>query len=163
VDVLWSELTRGIPDWESLLRVGLRLLAAAVLGGILGLQREQAHKPAGLRTHILVSAGTAIFVLGGLAVNMTVEGLSRVVQGITTGIGFIGAGCILKLDEPRTVKGLTTSASIWMSAAIGATAGLGSLGVAILSTVLGWVVLTALGSFEGHSARYSGPAERAPG
>lgn len=143
---MWSELTRGLPDWESLLRVSLRLLAAVALGGVIGLQREQSHKPAGLRTHILVSAGTALFMLGSSAANMTVEGLSRVVQGVATGIGFIGAGCILKLQQ--TIKGLTTSASVWMTAAIGAAAGMGCLGVAILSTAVAWLVLAMVGSFE---------------
>lgn len=162
MDILWSELTGGIGDAEALARFTLRLVAAVVLGAIVGLQREQAHKPAGLRTHILVSAGTALFVIAGAASSMTVEGLSRVVQGITTGIGFIGAGCILKLDEQRKIQGLTTSASVWMTAAIGAAAGLGCLGVAILSAALGWLVLAVLGSLEQSVDNRATPGIAAP-
>jgi hypothetical protein len=76
------------------------------------------------------------------------DGLSRVIQGIVTGIGFIGAGSILKLNEERDIQGLTTSAGIWMTSAIGVAVGLGSLGVAILSTFLTLIVLALVGSWE---------------
>jgi len=90
---------------------------ATLLGAIVGLQRERTRKPAGLRTHILVSLATAAFVISCSSVGMSSDGLSRVIQGIITGIGFIGAGSILKLSEQHEIKGLTTAASVWMTAA----------------------------------------------
>jgi putative Mg2+ transporter-C (MgtC) family protein len=79
---------------------------------------------------------------------MSLDGLSRVIQGIVTGIGFIGAGSILKLSEERDIQGLTTAAGIWMTAAIGVAVGLGSLGVAVLSTVFTLIILTLAGLYE---------------
>lgn len=126
----------------------IRLLAATVLGAIIGIQREKAGKPAGVRTHILVTLGTTVFVLACSGVGMSTDGLSRVIQGIVTGIGFIGAGSILKLSEERNIQGLTTSAGIWMTAAIGVAVGLGSLGVALLSTLLTVIILALAGPLE---------------
>lgn len=148
MDVFWEELTSGLPDARQFAHVVIRLVAATLLGGIIGLQRERAGKPAGLRTHTLVTLGTAVFVLSCSGVGMSMDGLSRVIQGIVTGIGFIGAGSILKLSEEREIKGLTTSAGIWMTAAIGVAVGLGSLGVALLSTLLTLIVLSLVGAFE---------------
>lgn len=113
-----------------------RLLVASLLGALIGLQRERAGKPAGLRTHILVCLGTAVFILSCSSVGMSLDAVSRVIQGIVTGIGFIGAGAILKLNSEQDIKGLTTAAGVWMTAAIGVAAGLGSLGVAILGTLI---------------------------
>ena len=141
MDILWEELTSGLPDARQLVHVLLRLLAAPLLGAVVGFQRESAGKPAGMRTHMLVSLGTAVFVLACTAVGMSLEGVSRVIQGIATGIGFIGAGNILKLSEERDIQGLTTAAGILMTAAIGVAVGLGSLGVAILSTLFALVIL----------------------
>jgi putative Mg2+ transporter-C (MgtC) family protein len=148
MDILWEELTTGLPDARQLLHVLIRLIAASLLGAVIGFQRERAGKPAGLRTHMLVSLGTAVFVLACTAVDMSLEGLSRVIQGIVTGIGFIGAGNILKLSEERDIQGLTTAAGIWMTAAIGVAVGLGSLGVALLSTVFALVILALAVQFE---------------
>lgn len=83
---------------------------------------------------------------------MSLDGLSRVIQGIVTGIGFVGAGSILKLSEERDVKGLTTSAGIWMTAAIGVAVGLGSIGLAILSAALTLVILAVVGRYESRIA-----------
>jgi putative Mg2+ transporter-C (MgtC) family protein len=148
MEIFWEELSAGLPDSRQLVHVIIRLVAAAVLGAIIGFQREQAGKPAGLRTHILVSLGTAVFVLGGSGYGMNSDGLSRVIQGIVTGIGFIGAGSILKLNEERDIQGLTTAAGVWMTAAIGVAVGLGALGLAILSTVLTLIVLAFVGRLE---------------
>lgn len=148
MDILWEELTFGLPDARQLLQVLIRLIAASLLGAVVGFQREIAGKPAGLRTHMLVSLGTAVFVLSCTAVGMSLEGLSRVIQGIVTGIGFIGAGNILKISEERDIQGLTTAAGIWMTAAIGVTVGLGSLGVALLSTVFAVVILAFVALLE---------------
>lgn len=134
MNIFWDELTSGLPNAEELAHAIIRLTAAALLGAIVGMQRERAGKPAGLRTHMLVCLGTTVFVLACTGVGMSTDGISRVVQGIVTGIGFIGAGSILKLDEERNIQGLTTAAGIWMTSAIGVAVGVGSLGVAMLST-----------------------------
>jgi putative Mg2+ transporter-C (MgtC) family protein len=121
------------------------MIAAALLGAVIGFERERAGKEAGLRTHILVSLGTCVFILTCAGYGMNSDGLSRVIQGIVTGIGFLGAGSILKLNEERDIKGLTTAAGIWMTAAIGVAVGLGTLGLAILATILTVIVLTLIG------------------
>ena len=113
-----------------------------IFGGIVGVQRESTRKPAGLRTHVLVSVATAAFIIACSASGMSTDGLSRVIQGIVTGIGFIGAGTILKLSQEHAIKGLTTAASVWMTAAIGVIVGLGSLGIALMVTVLALIILS---------------------
>lgn len=148
MDIIWQELTSGLPDRGQLVHVLIRLIAATLLGAVVGMQRERAGKPAGLRTHMLVTLGTAVFVLACSGVGMSSDGLSRVIQGIVTGIGFIGAGSILKLSEERDVQGLTTAAGVWMTAAIGVAVGLGSLGVAMLSTVFTLIILSFATRFE---------------
>jgi putative Mg2+ transporter-C (MgtC) family protein len=148
MEIFWEELTFGLPDTRGLVRIIIRLLASTLLGAVIGYQRESVGKPAGLRTHILVSLGTTAFVLGCAEAGMSMDGLSRVIQGIVTGIGFIGAGSILKLSEERDIQGLTTAAGIWMTAAVGVGVGLGMLGVAILSTLLTLITLALLGSWE---------------
>jgi putative Mg2+ transporter-C (MgtC) family protein len=158
MDIIWEELLSGLPDARRLTHVVIRLLAATVLGAVIGFQRERAGKPAGLRTHMLVTLGTAVFVLACSGVGMSSDGLSRVIQGIVTGIGFIGAGSILKLDRERDIQGLTTAAGVWMTAAVGVAVGLGSLGVALLSTVFTLVILSFTKRFEpragsAHAAR----------
>ena len=148
MDILWEELAYGLPDSRQLARVVFRLIAATLLGAIVGIERERAGKPAGLRTHILVCLGTAVFVLAASGVGISGEGLSRVIQGIITGIGFLGAGSILKLSEERNIQGLTTAAGIWMTSAIGVAVGLGSLGLALLGAVLTLIILAVLGPLE---------------
>jgi len=141
IEVLWQELTSGLHDSKQLAHVIIRLLAATILGGLVGMQRETTHKPAGLRTHMLVSAGTAALVIACASGGLSVEGWSRVIQGIVTGIGFIGAGTILKISEEHAIKGLTTAASVWMTAAIGVTVGLGNLGIGVMVTLLALIIL----------------------
>jgi putative Mg2+ transporter-C (MgtC) family protein len=148
MDIIWEELLSGLPDARRLAHVLIRLLAATVLGAVIGFQRERAGKPAGLRTHMLVTLGTAVFVLACSGVGMGQDALSRVIQGIVTGIGFIGAGSILKLDRERDIQGLTTAAGVWMTAAVGVAVGLGSLGVALLSTVFALAILSFTKRFE---------------
>ena len=140
MDALWQELTFGLRD-SKLPHVIIRLLAAALLGAIVGIQRQTTRKPAGLRTHMLVSLATAAFVVACSGAGMSSDGVSRVIQGIITGIGFIGAGSILKLSEQHEIRGLTTAASVWMTAAIGVTVGLGSLGIALMLTTLALIIL----------------------
>lgn len=153
MDLFWEELTRGLGDSRQLTRVLIRLLAATLLGAIVGFERERARKPAGLRTHTLVCVGTAVFVLVCTSAGMSSDGLSRVIQGIVTGIGFIGAGTILKVNEEHQIKGLTTAAGVWMTAAIGVGVGLGSVGVAALSTLLAIIILAVVGSIEARAEK----------
>jgi putative Mg2+ transporter-C (MgtC) family protein len=148
MNIIGEELVGSLPDATQMASFTIRLLAAMVLGAVIGLQRERTGKPAGLRTHILVSLGAALFVLAPLESGMDHDALSRVIQGLVTGIGFLGAGAILKLQEKREVEGLTTAAGIWMTAAIGLAVGLGRLGLAIVSMILTWVTLSLLGQLE---------------
>ena len=148
MDIFWEELTSGLPDKRQLVHFLIRLTAAAVLGAVVGLNREKAGKPAGMRTHILVCLGTTVFILGCSGAGMSSDALSRVIQGIVTGIGFLGAGSILKLNEERDIQGLTTAAGVWMTAAIGVAVGLGTLGVALLSTIFTLIVLALAGPLE---------------
>ena len=99
-------------------------------------------------TPLLVAMGAALFVLAPLEGGMESDGISRVIQGIITEIGFIGAGAILKLHEKREIEGLTTAAGVWMTAAVGIAAGLGRLGLAVVSTILTWITLSALQKIE---------------
>lgn len=153
MDILWEELTAGLPNLRQVMVVIIRLFAATLLGALVGIQRERAGKPAGMRTHILVALGTAVFVVACSGAGMSSDGLSRVIQGIITGIGFVGAGSILKLNEQRDIKGLTTAASVWMTAAIGVAVGLGSLGIALLSTLFTLIVLALEGLYHSRSEK----------
>lgn len=148
MDIFLEELTAGFPDTAQMARLLIRLGAAMVLGAIVGAQREHIGKPAGLRTHILVAMGSALFVIAAAGAGMSLSDMSRVIQGLAAGIGFIGAGAILKLSQEREIQGLTTAAGIWMTAAAGVAAGLGLLGLALLSVILTWFVLTGLGYIE---------------
>ncbi len=153
--ILWQELTNGLHDSQQLAHVFIRLLAATFCGGLVGVQRESTRKPAGLRTHVLVSVATAAFIIACSASGMSSDGVSRVIQGIVTGIGFLGAGTILKLSHEHEIKGLTTAASVWMTAAIGVVIGLGSVGLGLIITVLALIILS-LARFE-HSIEHQSP------
>jgi len=130
-----------VPDAEQATRIAVRLLVAALLGGFLGWEREHAGKAAGVRTHMLVAMGAAMFVLLAQQAGMGPEDNSRVMQGIIAGIGFLGAGTILKGDAESQVKGLTTAAGIWLTAAVGVAAGMGREATAVLSTLLALAIL----------------------
>ncbi len=152
MDIMWAELTQGLLTTRELLHVLIRLAAATLLGAAVGFQREKAGKPAGLRTHMLVCLGTTVLLISCTSVDMSSDSLARIIQGIVTGIGFLGAGSILKLNENRDIQGLTTAAGVWMTAAIGVAVGLGSLGVALLSTLFTLIILSVLGRLERHVA-----------
>lgn len=158
----WDILSRtvasefsDIPDFEHAVRVSIRLLLAAFLGGVLGYEREYKGKAAGLRTHMLVSLGAALFVLVPLEAGMAIDDLSRVMQGIITGIGFLGAGTILKGSSVQDVKGLTTAAGIWLTAAIGVAVGLGHESTAVMTTVLALVIFLLMPPLEQYAAHRS--------
>jgi putative Mg2+ transporter-C (MgtC) family protein len=133
-----------VPDLEAVTSVVLRLLVAALLGGLLGLQREHQGKEAGVRTHMLVALGAALFVLVPLQAGSDPADLSRVIQGVVAGVGFLCAGTILKTGNDQ-VRGLTTAAGIWLTAAIGIAAGLGREATAALSTLLALGILALEG------------------
>jgi putative Mg2+ transporter-C (MgtC) family protein len=134
-----------VADLETVVRVVLRLVVAALLGGLLGLQREYQGKEAGVRTHMLVALGSALFVLVPLQAGSAPDDLSRIIQGVVAGVGFLCAGTILKGTGDDQVRGLTTAAGIWLTAAIGIAVGLGRETTAVLSTVLALGILALEG------------------
>jgi putative Mg2+ transporter-C (MgtC) family protein len=162
MDAILEELAAGLPDARQFARIVIRLLMAMLLGGIVGFQREHTGKPAGLRTHMLVSLGAALFVISSAESGMTSADLSRVIQGLATGIGFLGGGAILKLSEEHKIRGLTSAAAIWMTAAIGVAVGLGRLWIAILSMLLTWFILAVVENIERRIAPPPASSDDAP-
>lgn len=148
MDHLTAEILGSMPDGRELARVTVRLLAALLVGGLIGLEREKTGKAAGLRTHMLVALGTTLFVVASTEMGMHEDAVSRVVQGIATGIGFLGAGSILKLADQQRIRGLTTAAGIWMTAALSVAIGVGQLAPALIGAVLTWIVLSVLRRLE---------------
>ena len=130
-----------LSDVEQGTRVTLRLVLAVLLGGLLGMEREQQGKEAGVRTHMLVSLGAALFVLVPDMAGAMDDAMSRGIQGVVAGVGFLGAGTILKSNRNDEVKGLTTAAGVWLTAAIGVTIGLGHEATALLAAVMAFVIL----------------------
>src|SRR5437868_14560507 len=122
-----------------------RVTLAFILGGVVGFERQRVQRPAGLRTHMLVSAGSACFTVAsvyGFEGLGTVRDPARLAAQIITGIGFLGAGTIFRTGA--TVRGLTTASSIWVTASIGVVAGLGMLWLALFTTILTWFALYVL-------------------
>ena len=115
-----------------------------VFGGAIGLNREWEGKPAGLRTHALVALGGALFTIVGLMFGTgDTSAASRILQGVTAGVGFIGAGVIMRRPEINDVQGLTTAAAIWLVSAIGVAAGAGLWRTSLVALGLGLFVLIA--------------------
>jgi len=115
----------------------LRLVLAVVLGGIVGIERELVHKPAGLRTHMLVSLGSCLFTV--ISVYDFGMDPARIASGIVAGIGFIGAGAVIA--ERSRVVGITTAASLWVTASIGLAAGVGNYTLSITTAILVFAIL----------------------
>lgn len=148
---IWQEIWTTIvsefsdlPDAASVTRVTLRLLVAGFLAGLLGYEREQKGKNAGIRTHMLVGVGAATFILVSQQNGASPDSISRVFQGVIQGVGFLGAGAIIIKSAGNTTAGLTTAASIWATAGIGMTAGLGMESTAVLATVVILFILYAM-------------------
>lgn len=123
-----------------------RLMLATAVGAALGVNREFRHKPAGLRTHALVALGAALLTLIGLGMGSTageLNALSRVVQGLVVGVGFIGGGAILRREDSQSVQGLSTAASIWVVSAAGVASGCGMWRTALVTVTLALIVLIA--------------------
>jgi putative Mg2+ transporter-C (MgtC) family protein len=134
-----------LADTEQVTQLVVRLVLASLLGGLLGLQRERQGKEAGIRTHMLVAASSALIVLVPLQMGLDGDAMSRVLQGLLAGVGFLCAGSILKLPAEEHVRGLTTAAGIWMTAAIGVAAGLGREMTAVIATLLVLAILALEG------------------
>lgn len=150
MDDWWNKVAadfQDLPDVAEAIRLTVRLLLAAALGGLLGYDRERAGKSAGLRTHMLVSLGSALFVLIPDQAGMLDADISRVIQGVVAGVGFLGAGAIVKGNKEADIQGLTTAAGIWLTAAVGIAAGMGREASAILGAILAFLILSALGRF----------------
>lgn len=139
-DTIISEFS-DLNDLGAFLVVVIRLLFAALLGGLLGLERERRGKAAGIRTHMLVCMGAALFIFIPQQAGISDAEMSRVIQGVIAGIGFLCAGTIITREDEKTATGLTTAAGIWFTAAIGIAVGLGREQTAVLCTVLAWIVL----------------------
>ena len=122
-------------EFDRQFEFALRLIVAAVLGAAIGIERERTDHPAGMRTHLLVSVGSATFtVLSLVAFSAPGADPARVAAQIVTGIGFLGAGAILK--GQGSIKGLTTAASLWAVAAVGMAAGAAAYGIAVAATII---------------------------
>jgi putative Mg2+ transporter-C (MgtC) family protein len=145
-DVWWAVRAdfSDLPGVVEVTHLVLRMLLAALLGGVLGYQRERQGKEAGLRTHMLVALGSTFFVLVPLQAGMAIGDLSRVLQGLIAGIGFLIAGTILKSQAEGHIHGLTTAAGLWLTAAVGVAVGLGREASAVLGTVLAFIILALL-------------------
>jgi putative Mg2+ transporter-C (MgtC) family protein len=137
-----------VPDLAHIVRVAVRLVAAAVLGGLVGAEREWVGKAAGLRTHMLVSLGAALFVLAPTEAGLGEGDTSRIIQGIAAGIGFIGAGTILKRTDREEIQGLTTAATIWLTAAIGVAVAVAPMWLPAVCVVCALLILYVLGAIE---------------
>ena len=140
----------------------MRLLLAAALGGAVGIEREIRQKPAGLRTNILIALGSALFTALSIQIASAGGTPDRISAQIVTGIGFLGAGAILR--SGRSVHGMTTAATIWVNAAVGMAAGAGEFLMATMTTVITLIVLALLPPIEGYFERRAGrdPADRRP-
>lgn len=148
-------------DW---LAIGVRLILALVLGGFIGWNRQKHHRSAGLRTHMLVSLGAAVFVLLPLQMEGTagLDALGRTIQGVATGVGFLGAGEIIQVQrgQKASVTGLTSAASLWVTAALGMVAGCGLWGLGIMATGLTLLTLGGMKWLEKVSSdRFNGREE----
>ena len=131
-----------ITDMEDFIRITVRLSLAAIFGALLGIERETKGKAAGVRTHMLVAVSCALFVLIPQMSGTTNADITRVIQGVIAGVGFLGAGAIIKGRDDESVRGLTTAAGIFMTAAIGIAAGLGREATALLSTLLALLIFS---------------------
>ncbi|WP_027213157.1 MgtC/SapB family protein [Burkholderia sp. WSM2232] len=143
----FSDLGSTADVTQVLMRLGLAL----VLGGVIGFEREISRRDAGMRTHMMVAVGAALFVVVPLQAGFSQDNMSRVLQGLVSGIGFLGAGAVIKLSEQREVRGLTTAASLWLSAGVGVAAGLGREATAILSVLIALLILSGARFMKGRA------------
>lgn len=151
---IWKTIQSEFSDISNVKQattVVLRLVIASILGGLIGYEREVRGKSAGLRTHMLVALGSTLFILTPQQAGASPEDISRVLQGLIAGIGFLGAGAIMIGQQRQNETGLTTAATVWITAAIGITVGIGLEATAVLSTLLTLVILALVPKFANNS------------
>lgn len=153
-----SEMFFSPSDWQS---VTFRLIVALLVGGVIGINRQRSGRPAGLRTFMVVSLGAALFVMIPLQVgsdssladdvmarSTALNAMARIAQGVATGVGFLGAGVILRQSRQpfgqEEIKGLTTAASIWLAGGLGAAAGCGLWRMSLIGTLSALAVLSGV-------------------
>jgi putative Mg2+ transporter-C (MgtC) family protein len=141
VQELLNNVFPNILDGQAFLRISIRLAASIILGGVIGWERQIEGKSAGIRTHMMVSLGAALFALTSMEINADAKELTKVIQGVAAGVGFLGAGAIIKVSSENEPKGLTTAAGIWLTAAIGLAVGAGLVWPAVIGVVMAWLVL----------------------
>lgn len=146
LNTIGSEFS-DLSDIEMGTRITFRLVLAALLGGLLGFERASQGKAAGVRTHMLVALGAALFVVVPEQAGVGEDAMSRVTQGVIAGVSFLCAGTILKGAADAEIRGLTTAAGIWLTAAIGVAVGVGYEITAIISTLMVLFVLNVIPSF----------------
>ncbi|RLJ02051.1 MAG: MgtC/SapB family protein [Candidatus Aenigmatarchaeota archaeon] len=118
------------------LEIVVKLILAVALGGLIGIEREKSHKPAGIRTHMLVALGACLFTISSMNLGMD---SARIAAGIVTGIGFIGAGTII--SSGKNIKGITTAASLWTTSAVGLLVGIGEYFISTIATLFILIIL----------------------
>ena len=155
----WAEIFAWPEEgfWIHIGRVSIRLTVATLLGAVVGLERHREGKFAGLRTHMLVALGSALFTLIPQEAHMSTSDLSRVIQGVAAGIGFLGAGTILKLEEQHRIEGLTSAASVWVTAAVGMSVGAGWIWPAVVGVIWGWIILSIIHHLEQYLRKKRAP------
>ena len=142
MEQFWTEFQHELPSSYEMLSVSFRLCLAAILGAIPGIQRERLGQAAGLRTHMMVAVGAAIFVMAALEAGASIGDTTRVIQGLATGIVFVGAGAIMKSKENHEVYGLTTASSIWLTAGLGTAVGTGRVFLPVLGSIIAVLILS---------------------
>jgi putative Mg2+ transporter-C (MgtC) family protein len=143
VETLLEEFS-DLADASDVTRLLVRILLAVALAALIGWEREVRGSTAGLRTHMIIALGVALIVVAAQQSGMDPEDVSRVIQGVFAGIGFLGAGAIIKQSDSDQVRGLTTAASLWTTAAVATACGLGSELTAITATLIALVILSVL-------------------
>jgi len=156
VETLLEEFS-DLADASDVTRLLLRVLLAVGLAALIGYEREVRGSTAGLRTHMIIALGVALIVVAAQQSGMEPEDVSRVIQGVFAGIGFLGAGAIIKQSESDQVRGLTTAASLWTTAAVATACGLGSELTAITATLIALVILSVLLRIEGRAIKRNPP------
>ena len=141
MDVLFQDFTLSETELLAAGRAVGRLVVAVMLGAVLGFERQRRGRAAGLRTHSLVALGAALFTVVPMLFGATAADLAQVVKGLAAGVGFLGAGAILKGSEQGDVQGLTTAANIWLTAAAGLAVGAGWVWPAVAGVFLSFSVL----------------------
>src|SRR5688500_13479327 len=135
MEPFWTQTGLDPPSIATFVRIAARLLTAVTLAALVGFERGKHGRAAGLRTHMMVALGAALFTIVPMEEGAQASDISRIVQGIAAGVGFLGAGAILKMTSEKDILGLTTASSIWLTAAIGLAAGAGQLWSALFATI----------------------------